>query len=184
MIAQHLEDSEFRMPEASEKPVILVVDDEVEILKVLRKSLEDEYRILTASRAKDALNMLDDSIDVVISDQRMPEMTGSEFLRIVRERHPDIVRINMTGYSDMNALIESVNQGEIFRYISKPWDLQMLIETVQLAVKKHREQVSYHKLVEEHKSLTERHVEEMQRLNHTRDELERAMAEIRRLRGG
>ncbi|NUM79271.1 response regulator, partial [bacterium] len=112
------------MPE-NRKPKILIVDDEVEILKILKKTLEDDYEIITASKAKDALSKLD-SVKVILSDQRMPEMTGSEFLKKVRETHPDIVRIIMTGYSDMNALIESVNQGEIFRYMSKPWDMETL----------------------------------------------------------
>ena len=121
---------------ATQQHSVLIVDDEPEILKVLKKSLEDDYQVIVAHRAKEALAMVTDKVAVIISDQRMPEMTGSEFFKIVREKHPDVVRIMMSGYSDMNALINSVNQGEIFRYISKPWELDALQEVVRLAVEK------------------------------------------------
>ncbi len=164
------------------KPTILIVDDEVEILKVLRKTLEDDYTIITSSRAREALTLITDDVQVVLSDQRMPEMTGSEFLRTVRERHPDIVRIIMTGYSDMNALIDSVNHGEIFRYVSKPWDLNVLLETIEAAVERHAALRNYRRLADENRTLTQKYSAEAQRLNHTIDELERAKAEIERLR--
>lgn len=182
--ASHLNESARceRMAQNSAKPTILIVDDEVEILKVLRKTLEDDYTVLTASRAREALDMIGPEVQVILSDQRMPEMTGSEFFRIVRERHPDVVRIIMTGYSDMNALIDSVNQGEIFRYLSKPWDLRALLETVREAVDRHAMLMGYRQLADENKSLSEKYSEEMQRLNHTIGELERAKTEIARLR--
>lgn len=162
------------MPE-NRKPKILIVDDEVEILKILKKTLEDDYEIITASKAKDALSKLD-SVQVILSDQRMPEMTGSEFLKKVRETHPDIVRIIMTGYSDMNALIESVNQGEIFRYMSKPWDMETLFAIVRTAVAKYEDNIRKRQMAQDNEDLR-RHLEQ------TTQELNRSREELKKLRG-
>ncbi|HND78149.1 MAG TPA: response regulator [bacterium] len=158
------------------KPVLLIVDDEVEILKVLQKSLEDDYDVLTASRAKAGLELLDERVSVVISDQRMPEMTGSEFLRHVRERRPEVVRIIMSGYSDMTALINSVNYGEIFRYLNKPWDLNELLNTIELAVKRYDENRRQIELASENQRLA------AENLRLTED-LREKTTEINRLRG-
>lgn len=163
------------------KPKILVVDDEVEILKVLYKTLEDDYEVVTCPRAKEALAMIDDTVQIVLSDQRMPEMTGSEFFRIVREKYPDIVRIIMSGYSDMNALISSVNDGEIFRYISKPWELHELFDTIRLAAAKYQENVMHKKLMEENKHLIERNRDVADRLSQTMEELKRVQSELEKL---
>lgn len=164
-----------------DKPKILIVDDEVEILKVLFKTLEDDFEVVTSSRAKEALEMIDDSVQVILSDQRMPEMTGSEFFKKVREKHPQVVRIIMSGYSDMNALVSSVNDGEIFRYISKPWELQDLLDTLQLAVAKYKENISHAKLVDENKHLIERNREVANRLTQTMEELKRVQTELEKL---
>ncbi|MBL7961057.1 response regulator [bacterium] len=164
-----------------EKPKILIVDDEVEILKVLFKTLEDDFEVVTSSRAKEALQMIDDSVQIILSDQRMPEMTGSEFFKAVRDKHPQIVRIIMSGYSDMNALISSVNDGEIFRYINKPWELQDLLDTLQLAAVKYKENISHAKLVDENKHLIERNREVATRLTQTMEELKRVQSELEKL---
>jgi DNA-binding NtrC family response regulator len=164
-----------------DKPKILIVDDEAEILRVLEKTLEDDYEIVTCLRAKEAIGLIDDSFYVILSDQRMPEMSGSEFFRIVREKHPQIVRIIMSGYSDMNALISSVNQGEIFRYINKPWEFQELLDTLKLAVEKHMETVAHRKLVDENKHLIERNREVANRLTQTMEELKRVQIELEKL---
>lgn len=164
-----------------DKPKILIVDDEAEILRVLEKTLEDDYEIVTCLRAKEAIGLIDDSFYVILSDQRMPEMSGSEFFRIVREKHPQIVRIIMSGYSDMNALISSVNQGEIFRYINKPWEFQELLNTLKLAVEKHMETVAHRKLVDENKHLIERNREVANRLTQTMEELKRVQIELAKL---
>lgn len=164
------------MSQPPTKPVLLIVDDEVEILKVLQKSLEDDYDVLTASRAKAGLELLDERVSVVISDQRMPEMTGSEFLRHVRERRPEVVRIIMSGYSDMTALINSVNYGEIFRYLNKPWDLNELLDTIDLAVKRYDENRRQLELALENQRLA------AENLRLTEDLLEKT-TELNRLRG-
>jgi YesN/AraC family two-component response regulator len=104
--------------------VILCVDDEEPILRSLERTLKLEgYRVLTACDAVKALSMLEsEQADVVISDQRMPGMSGSEFLKVVRQKYPDTVRIMISGYSDFNELMKAINEGEIYRFISKPWD--------------------------------------------------------------
>lgn len=164
-----------------DKPKILIVDDEAEILRVLEKTLEDDFEVVTCVRAKEALALIDESFQVILSDQRMPEMSGSEFFRIVREKHPQIVRIIMSGYSDMNALISSVNQGEIFRYINKPWEFQELLNTLKLAVDKHKETMAHLKLVDENKHLIERNREVASRLTQTMEELKRLQIELAKL---
>ena len=164
-----------------DKPKILIVDDEAEILRVLQKTLEDDFEVVTCLRAKEAIGLIDDSFQVILSDQRMPEMSGSEFFRIVREKHAQIVRIIMSGYSDMNALISSVNQGEIFRYINKPWELQELMDTLQLAVDKNKETMAHRRLLDENKHLIERNREVASRLTQTMEELKRVQTELEKL---
>jgi len=111
---------------------ILLVDDEANILSALRRLLRPAgYRILTAESAAEALDLLDtDPVDLVISDMRMPGMDGATFLTRVREQWPRTLRILLTGYADMEATIAAINQGEIYRYVAKPWndhDLKLLV---------------------------------------------------------
>ncbi len=160
------------------KPKILIVDDETEILRVLEKTLEDDFEVMTSPRAKEALDLIDDSIQVILSDQRMPEMTGSDFFAIVRLKYPQIVRIIMSGYSDMNALINSVNHGEIFRYINKPWEYQDLMNTLKLAVDKYQENMAHRQLMDENKHLIERNRDVANRLAQTMEELKRLQTEL------
>ncbi len=103
---------------------ILCVDDEPSILSSLRRLLRPQaYQIHLAESAKAALELMEKlAIDLVISDMRMPEMDGVQFLEQVRQRSPDTVRLLLTGYADMASTIDAVNRGEIYRYISKPWD--------------------------------------------------------------
>jgi response regulator RpfG family c-di-GMP phosphodiesterase len=122
-------------------------------------------------------------VAVVVADQRMPEMTGSELMKSVRDQFPNAVRILMTGYSDMNALVDSVNQGEIFRYVSKPWEIKMLMETIRLAVEKNRQNIIYEKLLSHNKSLLERNQKVAERLNQTIEELNKVQDDLRDLNG-
>ena len=110
---------------APAKPsVILCVDDEPNILSALRRLFRAKgYKVLTAeSGAAGLLALQTESVDLVISDMRMPEMDGTRFLAQVRERWPDPVRMLLTGYADVDSIIGAINQGEIHRYITKPWD--------------------------------------------------------------
>ena len=116
-------------------PRVLVVDDEPAILSALRRLLRSRgFEVSTADSAAAGLAILErESIDAVISDMRMPEMTGAEFLEQVFLRWPNVKRILLTGYSDVDSTIAAVNKGKIWRYIAKPWDDEDLVLTVQQA---------------------------------------------------
>ena len=104
------------------KAKLLFVDDEERIVNLLRMIFRSEYEVFIATSGQDALEIIGKhSIDVIVSDQRMPHMLGIELLDEVRKRSPGTMRILLTGYSDLAAIVGSVNQGEVFRFISKPW---------------------------------------------------------------
>ncbi len=106
----------------SSKPKILFLDDEERIINLLRIIFRATHEVFVATNGHDALKIIaEHQIHVVVSDQRMPEMTGIEFLSQVRQRSPSTMRILLTGYSDLTAIVGSVNDGEVFRFINKPW---------------------------------------------------------------
>ena len=110
-------------PPSKRRHTILVVDDEPDVVKSVQDLLRLDYKVLGATRAADALVILNrEIVDVVMTDQRMPEMSGVEFLRKAREQHPDAIRLLFTGYADIRAVIDAINQGNVYRYITKPWD--------------------------------------------------------------
>ncbi|KQV87194.1 diguanylate cyclase [Massilia sp. Root351] len=103
---------------------LLLLDDEPHVLTALKRMLRvDGYTILTAQSARDAFDLLAlHPVQVIISDQRMPEMNGTEFLRRVKQLYPDTVRIILSGYAELETLISAINTGEIYRFFTKPWD--------------------------------------------------------------
>jgi eukaryotic-like serine/threonine-protein kinase len=114
---------------------VLFVDDEERILTALRSIFRRTYHVFTAVNGPEALEFVKKfRPHVVVSDQRMPEMTGIELLREVRDVAPNAVRVLLTGYSDLSATINSINQGEVFRFISKPWDNQAIEKIMEEAV--------------------------------------------------
>jgi response regulator RpfG family c-di-GMP phosphodiesterase len=126
--------------DTSKQPAILVVDDESEILYSLRGLLRKEYDFHAAQSGYEALKVLERTpIHVVMADQRMPEMTGVDFLAQVRTRYPDITRLLLTGYADLPAVIAAINQGQVFRYITKPWDADALRLVLREAVEQHEQ---------------------------------------------
>lgn len=119
---------------ASLKGRVLCVDDEPNILRALSWLLKKEFHVVTAVNAHEGLDLVrHGDFDVVISDQRMPEMSGVDFLNEVRQIAPRAMRILLTGYSDMQAVLRSVNESEIFRFVSKPWNVAELPEIVAQA---------------------------------------------------
>jgi len=110
---------------------ILVVDDEPDMVQSVQDLLRLDYRVLGATRAQDALKILrENEVQIVMTDQRMPGMSGVEFLYHVRGEHPEAIRLLFTGYADINAVIDAINQGSVYRYITKPWnpdELQTII---------------------------------------------------------
>ena len=105
---------------------VLFVDDEEQILKSLKRGLMNEpYKTLFANSGKEALEILEKrDVHVLVTDMRMPEMGGLELLKIVREKYPNIVRMVLSGYTQVTTLLTAINQGEIYKYITKPWKLE------------------------------------------------------------
>ena len=125
---------------ASPRPTLLILDDEPEVLRSLYDLFRLDYKVATFSRGADALAAIESgSLDpaVVMSDQRMPEMTGVEFLGRVRELRPDATRLLITGYAEIKAVIDAINTGSVYRYIGKPWDPEELDSIVRQAVEQH-----------------------------------------------
>ncbi len=121
------------------KPKVLFVDDEPQILEALSQLFEADYEVYTALGGEAALAVLAQLPDlaVVVSDQRMPGIKGVEVLAAVRQRVPNATRILLTGFADADAVMDSVNMGEVFRYIKKPWKTSELEEVMRLAVAAH-----------------------------------------------
>ena len=121
-------------------PCLLVVDDEANILNALKRLLRREgYRILTAQSAAQGLELLAaNQVQVVLSDQRMPEMTGTEFLSRVKDIYPKTVRMVLSGYSELSSVTEAINRGAIYKYLSKPWHDDELKNEVRLAFRHQR----------------------------------------------
>lgn len=115
---------------------ILCIDDEDGILNSLKRLFrKDHYNIFLANTGEEGLNILhNEKIDVILCDQKMPTMNGFEVLRAARKNYPDIMRIMISGYSDFESLVKTINEGEIFRFIQKPWDNDDLKETVKIAI--------------------------------------------------
>ncbi len=115
---------------------LLFVDDEKSILNSLRRTFRNEnYKILLASSGAEALEILKtNEVSIIISDQRMPGMTGAQFLAQSKFEAPHAIRILLTGYSDIDDAVQSINEGQIFRYLNKPWDEMDLKHTVLQAL--------------------------------------------------
>ncbi len=116
---------------------ILFVDDEENILRALRRLfMDDEYEVFVATSGADALKLLqkEKNIDVIVSDQRMPGMTGVDFLQQSRKISPESMRILLTGYADVNAAVDAINRGGAYRYITKPWRDEDLVMSVKGAL--------------------------------------------------
>jgi response regulator RpfG family c-di-GMP phosphodiesterase len=146
---------------------ILFVDDEDNVLRSLKRLFTSEdYEVLTALSGLDGLAILKEiEVPVIVSDQRMPAMTGAEFLEKSRQLCPDAVRIILTGYADIEAAIGAINRGGAYRYVSKPWNDGDLLIVVKDAFEKYR-------LVREHKYLTELTIQQNEELKKWSTELE------------
>lgn len=129
---------------------VLYVDDEQNNLFSFKAIFRTDFHIITAISAEEAVKKLAlEEFHVLITDQRMPGMTGVEFLESILEKHPKPVRILLTGYTDINAVIDAVNKGKIFHYLSKPWDEEELRRTIHTAYE-------LYKAREEQKDMTEK----------------------------
>ena len=106
------------------QPSVLFVDDEDNVLNALRRSLRKEkYLIFLAQGPEEAMDVLKSKdIDVVVSDHLMPTMDGISFLKLVKELYPQVIRVLLTGHADLKVAVQAINEGEVFRFLTKPWD--------------------------------------------------------------
>jgi len=118
---------------------LLFVDDEDNVLKALKRIfLEENYKIFTALSAKDALDVMErEKIHLVISDHRMPGMTGTQLLKEIKQKWPETIRIMLTGYADIQSVMGAVNEGAVYKFITKPWNDEDLRLTVSLALQQY-----------------------------------------------
>ena len=120
----------------SRLPLVLVIDDEVRSVEALERILEDDFTVMKATSLPDAETILaGEAVQAVLCDQRMPGLTGVEFLKTVRERWPDVVRMIISGYTDAEDIIQGVNEAGIYQYVTKPWQPESLRLTLQNAVR-------------------------------------------------
>lgn len=131
------------IPSTARKPTrarhcLLVVDDEVDVVKSVKDLFRLDYKVLTATSAAEALELLErEVVHVVMTDQRMPEMTGVQFLGKVEKQYPEIVRLLFTGYADLRSVVDAINQGHVWRYITKPWDPDELGTVIRAACERY-----------------------------------------------
>ncbi|BBO82911.1 hypothetical protein DSCO28_34770 [Desulfosarcina ovata subsp. sediminis] len=151
---------------------VLCVDDEPNILNALKRLLrKEEYRLLTGNSGREGLEILSaNEVHIVISDQRMPEMNGTEFLKEVRAGYPNILRIILTGYTDVDTITEAINEGHIYKFFLKPWNDQNL----KLEIRQALEQYD---LIQANKRLNEQLYEQNEALKKMNENLESIVQE-------
>jgi DNA-binding NtrC family response regulator len=156
----------------STKHTILCVDDEQNILNALKRLLrKEDYRLLTANSGQAGLDMLaENEVHVIVSDQRMPEMNGTEFLKRVRQAYPDILRIILTGYTDVDTITEAINEGHIYKFFLKPWNDQNLKLEIRQALEQYN-------LIQANKRLSGRLSEQYEELKAINEHLEALVLE-------
>lgn len=118
------------------KAVILYLDDEQENLNSFKAAFRRDFKIYTAINAEEAEKILDkevSTISIILSDQRMPKVTGIEFFEKIKEKYPEMIRILVTGYSDINVVIDAINKSQVYKYIQKPWDVDYMRKLIEQA---------------------------------------------------
>jgi phosphoserine phosphatase RsbU/P len=142
---------------SQEKYRILYVDDEVDNLIIFKAAFRRYYDVHTASSAREGMDILKThDIQVLITDQRMPEITGVEFLENVISDYPETVRMILTGFSDVEAIIQAINKGRVYQYITKPWDTDELKITIDNALESYRLKNENRKLIQDLKEVNQR----------------------------
>jgi DNA-binding NtrC family response regulator len=121
------------------KNLVLLVDDEPNVLAALKRLfIEEPWEVRTADSGEEGLKVMkEERFKVVLSDERMPGLGGAEFLSIVRDRHPEVTRMLLTGYASLESTMKAVNDGEIYRFFTKPWDEFQLKLAVRSAIEKY-----------------------------------------------
>lgn len=122
-----------------EKISILYIDDESNNLVSFKATFRRDFKVYTAESAKEGKKILEENpIQVIISDQRMPEITGVDFFESIIDEYPEQIRILLTGYTDIQAVIDAINKGQVYRYITKPWNEHELKMTIENAFEIYR----------------------------------------------
>jgi two-component system cell cycle sensor histidine kinase PleC len=148
---------------------LMYVDDDPQTLRLFRRCFSEEYRLFTAASGAEALEILArESVQVLFADQRMPGMSGIQLLETVAREYPDTTRVLVTGYTDVDVVIDAINRGAVYRYLSKPWDVEDLTATVANALEVHDLRLHNQQLIaslDEQNRLLLRTVEELRFLN-------------------
>jgi len=167
----------------AEKPLVMLVDDEIENLNVLRQLLEKKFQIITGLNGQEAIQLIDNmkdptKIQLIISDQRMPKLTGVEFLEKIVKRMPNTIRIILTGYSDTQVIIDAINKAKLYKFITKPFDPVELSLTVQRGVEAFQMRKEIIEYTHNLEKIVARRTEE---LNDKNDELTAALNALEKL---
>jgi response regulator RpfG family c-di-GMP phosphodiesterase len=159
---------------ATPKHTLLVVDDEPDVGDSVHDLLRREFRVLKAKSAAEGIQLMhDNEVHIIMTDQRMPQITGVEFLSKMRMRHPRAVRMLFTGYADLEAVIAAINQGHIYQFLKKPWQPEELIAAVRSAADE------YDRLVQQADEMTRLRDE----IHALRERVTMLEQEVKRLRG-
>jgi response regulator RpfG family c-di-GMP phosphodiesterase len=138
-------------PSPSRKPCLLVVDDEPEVCNSVYHLLRRRYNVLRANSAAEAVQvMAQHEVEIIMTDQRMPEVTGVEMLQKIKTHYPEAIRMLFTGYADLPSVIAAINQGHVYRYLSKPWQPEELEAAVADAAAEFARLVNRERLVHEY----------------------------------
>ena len=155
------------------KHTLLVVDDETDVCDSVHDLMRREFNVLKAKSADEGLKLMrDNEVHIIMTDQRMPKVTGVELLKSIRAGHPQAIRMLFTGYADLDSVIAAINQGHIFKFLKKPWQPEELEQAVREAANE------YDRIVE--------NAETLERLRndlvHLRERIVALEAEVQRLR--
>ena len=155
------------------KHTLLVVDDEADVCDSVHDLMRREFTVLKARSADEGLKLMrDNEVHIIMTDQRMPKVTGVELLKSIRVGHPQAIRMLFTGYADLDSVIAAINQGHIFKFLKKPWQPEDLEEAVREAA------VEYDRIVENAETLERLRND----LMHLRERVVALEAEVERLR--
>lgn len=165
------------------KPKMMVVDDEPDNLELLFRTFRRDFQVLKAESGIDALEVLaaEGEVAVIISDQRMPEMKGTEFLSRTVPQFPDTVRIILTGFTDVEDLVEAINSGQVYKYITKPWDPNELKAVVQQAAETYyllKQRTEELKIAEDRTALLEMMVQQAKKQHSLEESLQAIASEL------
>lgn len=158
---------------ASKKHTLLVVDDEMDVCDSVHDLLRRQFTVLKAKSADEGLKLMRENVvHIIMTDQRMPKMTGVELLKSISSGHPQAIRMLFTGYADIDSVIAAINQGHIFKFLKKPWRPEELEQAV------HEAAAEYDRLVE----MTDMMATLRQELQHLRERIVALETEVERLR--